>query len=174
MNAPCPIEFVAPPVEPGDCPSTRPAVGRRRYGDNAGFVLLILPAILGCGNGLAQVTGTVTLDGQPLRGGGDVRAMVYLHPEGGTGAPAVALIDESGQYRVSTGAESGVLPGPYLVSISASQLTGDDAVGVPRSGRRITPDRYADPRTSGLRIDVGAGENTYDFELEFVHAESRH
>jgi len=128
--------------------------------------VVLLGAISGCGNGLASVSGVVTLDNEPLKGGGDVRAMVYLYPEGGTGAPAVGLVNEEGEYQVSTGTQRGVLPGPYLVSISASQLVGESVPGVPRSGRRITPARYADPRQSNLRIEVQEGSNTFDFALE--------
>jgi hypothetical protein len=131
-----------------------------------GGLLLLLPAICGCGNGLSSVSGLVTLDGNPLKGGGEVRATVYLFPEGGTGAPAVGLVDESGEYTVSTGTKNGVLPGAYLVSISASELYGENIPGVPRSGRRVTPARYADPRRSDFRIEVGSGSNTFDFALE--------
>lgn len=138
-------------------------------------ILLIiggLPLVTGCGNGLATVTGEVSLDGEPLRGGNGVRAMVYLYPEGGSGAPAVGLVDESGKYEVSTGTKQGVAPGAYLVSISASELIGKEEVGVPRAGRRITPARYADPRQSDLRVDVSPGSNTFDFSLESGKAQS--
>lgn len=133
---------------------------------SSGLLLLVLSAVVGCGNGLASVSGNVTLDGSPLQGGGEVRAMVYLFPEGGSGAPAVGLLNESGEYTVSTGTQEGVLPGAYLVSISASQLIGKDIPGVPRSGRRITPAKYSDPRRSGLRVEVEPGSNVFDFALE--------
>lgn len=130
------------------------------------LVILFLPTVVGCGSGLAKVSGAVTMDGEPLRSGGDVRAMVYFYPEDGTGAPAVGLVDEAGQYSIATGTQNGVKPGAYLVSISASQLLGEAEIGVPRSGRRITPAKYADPRQSGLRVEVAKGSNTFDFALE--------
>ena len=128
--------------------------------------LCLLATATGCGNGLASVSGNVTLNNAPLKGGGDVRAMVYLYPAGGTGAPAVGLVDEDGSYEITTGTQEGVLPGSYLVSISASQLIGEDIPGEPRSARRITPAKYADPRQSNLRIEVEEGSNTFDFEME--------
>ncbi|TWT86203.1 hypothetical protein Mal64_39460 [Pseudobythopirellula maris] len=128
--------------------------------------LLTLLFCQGCGNGLASVSGTVTLDGAPLKGGGDTRATIYLYPEGGTGAPAVGLLDENGEYTVTTGTQNGVMPGPYLVTISASQLIGEDIPGVPRSARRLTPARYADPNGSNFRVDVESGSNVYDFALD--------
>ncbi|QDU87969.1 hypothetical protein Pla175_13360 [Pirellulimonas nuda] len=132
----------------------------------AACVLVAAASSVGCGSGLATVTGAVTLDGAPLAGGGDTRAMVYLYPEGGTGAPAVGLLNEAGEYQISTGTRDGVEPGAYLVTISASQLTGKDIPGAPRSAVRITPPKYADPRQSGLRVDVASGANKYDFALE--------
>lgn len=129
-------------------------------------VLVVAASSVGCGSGLATVTGSVTLDGAPLAGGGETRAMVYLYPEGGTGAPAVGLLNEAGEYHISTGTRDGVEPGAYLVTISASQLIGKDIPGAPRSAKRITPPKYADPRQSGLRVDVASGANKYDFALE--------
>lgn len=137
------------------------------------LLLLCLPIVSGCGNGLASVRGEVSLDGEPLKGGGDVRAMVYLYPEGGSGAPAVGLVDESGKYSVTTGTKEGVEPGSYLVSISASQLVGEEKVGVPRAGRRITPPHYADPRQSDLRVEVAPGSNEFDFALDSTTAKRR-
>lgn len=127
---------------------------------------VVVASCLGCGNGLASVNGKVTLDGNPLAGGGDTRAMVYFYPEGGTGAPAVGLLDSSGEFTVSTGTSSGVKPGAYLVTVSASQLVGKDIPGVPRSARRVTPAKYSDPNASGLRVQVDSGSNECEFALE--------
>lgn len=141
----------------------------RPIGQRGVALLLIVVGIGlcgGCGDGLASVRGQVLLDGAPLTGGGDTRAMVYLYPEGGTGAPAVGLVDENGEFSVSTGAKRGVEPGAYLVTISASRLIGEDVPGVPRSAERLTPPKYADPRRSGLRVEVDEGSNEYEFALK--------
>lgn len=135
--------------------------------------IAVLPVVVGCGNGLASVSGEVSLDGEPLRGGGEVRAIVYLYPEGGSGAPAVGLVDDAGEYSVMTGTKDGVAPGSYLVSISASELIGEDIPGVPRSGRRITPPHYADPRQSDLRVQVAEGSNEFDFALDSTPVKKR-
>lgn len=128
----------------------------------AAFVLL---SISGCGNGLATVTGQVTMNGEPIIGGDNVRATVYLFPEGGTGAPAVGLLNKEGRYKVSTGSQPGVFPGSYVVTISASELIPSRIEGEAGGGRAITPRRYADPSTSGLRVEVGDGSNEFDFDL---------
>ncbi|MEM9186249.1 MAG: hypothetical protein AAGB00_07105 [Planctomycetota bacterium] len=130
-------------------------------------VLLAVAGVsaIGCGSELATVTGQVTLNGEPVIGGGSVRGTVYFFPEGGTGAPAVGLIDETGSYRVTTGSMRGVEPGTYLVTISASEIVPSKVVGAAPAGRVITPRKYADPSKSGFRVDVGAGANEFDFDL---------
>src|SRR5262245_11309935 len=53
-----------------------------------GAASLLFLALSGCGSKLAQVTGVVTVDGQPLRGGNDVRATVVFQPTTSAGTAA--------------------------------------------------------------------------------------
>src|SRR5262245_38136533 len=78
--------------------------------------------LTGCGNGLAKVSGVVTLDGQPLRSGNDVRATVYFQPASGAGAAAVGILDEEGKFTLSSGSQTGVAPGEYVITCSATQI----------------------------------------------------
>ena len=132
------------------------------------FMLLVLgvASLPGCGNGLSDVSGHITLNGQPLVGGGDMRTTVYFFPEGGTGAPAVGLTDEDGNYEIQTGSQEGVMPGSYLVTISASKLIPPRVPGEAAGGKPLTPRKYANPSTSGLRVEVAPGSNEFDFALE--------
>lgn len=125
------------------------------------FALMILS---GCGSDLGQVTGAVTLDGQPLRGGGDVRATVYFQPVSGNGTTASGLLNESGQYKISSGSQKGVAPGEYVVTISATQLVRSPT-GAPAGGKAIIDPNYANAGTSGFKCTVAAGENEYDLAL---------
>ena len=123
--------------------------------------ILIAAVVSGCGSGLAQISGVVTVDGQPLRGGaGDTRVTVQFQPAGGVGSSAIGLADENGVYSLGTGAKTGIPPGDYLVSCSASRL-------VPGQGgaRRITDPKYANAKTSGLTCTVQPGRNEYDIAL---------
>ncbi len=122
-------------------------------------------ALSGCGNGLASVTGSVSIDGQPITGGESTRAMVYFFPESGTGAPAIGIINDSGEYRMRLGSRTGVVPGTYIVTISATELVQSKNPDLPPSGRLISPRRYKDPKTSGLKAEVAAGSNEFDFDL---------
>jgi len=127
------------------------------------FVVCVLS---GCGNGLARVSGQVTLDGQPLRGGGDVRATVKFQPANGTGPAAMGLVDENGNYSLSTGSQNGIPPGDYVVVCSASQLVKGAGSNAAQGARRITDPKYDNPSTSGLRFTVQSGKNEFNISLE--------
>jgi len=125
-----------------------------------------LASATGCGRGLAEVEGTVTLDGAPLAGGSDVKGTVLFYPVGKSGAPGVGVLDANGRYKLSTGSQEGIEPGPYEVAISVTKIImPKDPTGTP-GGRPITPRKYADPKQSGFRPEVQAGSNTFDFALD--------
>jgi hypothetical protein len=125
---------------------------------------LWLSLAVGCGSGLASVTGTVTLDGKPIVGGPDLRGTVSFFPASGAGVPAVGIIDEKGRYELSTGSQSGVSPGSYYVAIVATRIIIPEPGATP-SGRPITPAQYGNSQESKLRAEVQQGSNTIDFEL---------
>jgi hypothetical protein len=128
--------------------------------------LLVSAGISGCGSGLAQVSGLVTLDGEPLRGGsGDTRVTVQFQPAGGNGSTAIGLADENGQYTLGTGAQTGIPTGEYLVSCSASRLVTAKDGKTPAGARRITDPKYANAKTSGMRFTVAPGNNVFDIAL---------
>jgi hypothetical protein len=110
------------------------------------------------------VSGTLTLDGQPLAASDTVRVTIMFYPEGG-GAPAAALADTNGRYELSTGGQMGIAQGRYVAVVSATDSSSDAAGGAPRK-KIITPVKYADPKQSGLVADVKPGNNTIDFALE--------
>jgi hypothetical protein len=128
-------------------------------------VVYVLPTLLGCGNDLASVNGTVSLDGQPVNGGPQMYGTVTFYSETGQGAPATAIIDESGRYSLKTGGRDGVEPGTYLVGIAVKKVepAAVDS-GMPKA-TLITPRRYASVAESGLRETVNLGDNTIDFSL---------
>ena len=128
-------------------------------------IVLALPMIAGCGNGLAKVSGTVTLDGEPIAGGPDVYGTVTFCREDGGGASAVGVIDTSGRYTLMTGAQRGIEPGAYQVGIAVKKINPPakrDALPLPTL---MTPRKYASVIESGLREDVKPGSNTFDFAL---------
>jgi hypothetical protein len=98
---------------------------------------------------MSDVTGRVTYSGHPLN---DV--MICLDTEGGVHS-AFGALGSDGSFRLlnMNGTVSGALPGRYhahLYSISqASNL----------------PERYKNPKTSGLEIDIDSDWNDLHIEL---------
>ncbi len=140
---------------------------RERKWPGRGWLVLMLvsPGMIGCSNDLASVNGTVTLDGQAISGGPELRGTVYFSPAEGTGASAVGILDSSGQYALSMGSTEGIRPGKYVVAISATKLVPAQTPGGMPGGKLITPPRYANARDSGLQAEVQPGNNRLDFVL---------
>ena len=132
---------------------------RRRYG----VLLASLFAIVGCtGSSMeSEVSGTVTLDGQPVGPG----AVVFA-PVDGQSNPADGAIQLDGSYFLKTSREVGLNPGDYKVSVSVfdqPEVKPGERSMTP--AKLVTPQKYADTETSGLQYPVEPGENTINIEL---------
>jgi hypothetical protein len=123
------------------------------------FRMVVLAAVLACGCGqsspLVPVTGSVTLDGEPLP-----RAQVLFRPR--NGRPSFAITDDNGKYALRYTAESmGALPGEHVVSVTtAANDDGDDNAAAKES----LPARYNSKST--LSVTVDATHRTHDFDLQ--------
>ena len=135
-------------------------------------IITVTAALPGCGDNLAQVTGRVTVGGQPFRGGNGVKATVFFQPAAG-GASAIGLVDGEGAYTLITGSREGIVPGEYLVTFSATQIIPAATPGGTPGGKRISDTKYASAKTSGLRFSVQTGVNQYDIALESPRANTR-
>ncbi len=119
------------------------------------FVLLgIIP--LGCGGAsgppLGKVSGTITLDGQPLAG-----ASVSFSPMDG-GRSSTGVTDSSGHYSLEYSLDkSGALVGEHEVRIHSAEFTGEAAKDP------VVPERYNSK--SELKGTVDKSGSTLDFEL---------
>jgi hypothetical protein len=114
-------------------------------------VLLAVTLTTGCGGEqFGDVTGRVTLDGEPLVG-----ATVEFQPEGGS--PAYGVTDEQGRYKLLFSADQqGATVGIHRVRIMSFNE------GRPQENERV-PARYN--RESELVREVKRGQQTIDFEL---------
>lgn len=131
----------------------------------AAVFCVLAQMLIGCSDGRSSVSGSVTLDGQPLVRTQNRQITVMFRPESGSGVPASALVDESGEFTLSTGAQSGLAPGKYIVVVAATESTPAANGGVP-SKRALTPLKYAKPTETDLRADVQPGRNTFSFDLK--------
>ena len=119
----------------------------------------------GCSKHAAKVTGDVTLGGKPLTTG-----VVNFTPVSG-GPSAYGNVAADGHYTLQTGAEQSLVPGDYIATVAAN-ATPDEAarmgIKVGREGIMplLTPAKYADVKTSPLKVTVKAGTQEIDLALE--------
>jgi hypothetical protein len=129
--------------------------------------LLGLVLIAGCGGPkLASVSGTVTLDGQPL-----ANASVTFQPMGegnlNPGQGSYAKTDQNGNYTLEMqGGKKGAVVAKHKVEISA--VTG--GAGRPDDDRPQRQQRDRVPAQyntqSKLTVEVKPGENVGNFDLK--------
>jgi len=109
---------------------------------------------------LVEVTGTVTLDGEPLEA-----AVLIFSPEAagpkGRGRPSMGTTDAEGHYELMYNTDvTGATPGKYTVSISKSADSAPDA-----PEEETLPPKYN--IETELTAEVTAnGPNTFDFDLQ--------
>lgn len=137
----------------------------------------LLPAI-GCGSGTAeggQVTGVVTLDGQPV-----AKAKVTFYKSDDSNGSLniiTALTDEMGKYSLFGDDPSyrGTPVGDYkvtvykLVPIKNAKLPEDadpEQIEVSGQGKNILPPKAANLQTTTITATVKDGPNTVDIALK--------
>lgn len=127
----------------------------------AAWAMLVAGALTlaaGCGAHDSSVYGTVTLDGKTLETG-----TVTFHPAG-EGAVAYGRIGADGSYRLHTGAEEGLAPGEYVVTVVATAPPPDPHSEV--VGKLLTPVRYGNLDQTDLRFTIEPGTNRIDLPLQ--------
>ena len=134
------------------------------------LLYLLIAAIAtatGCQKSLpATVSGTITLDGQPLPEGEYIKGNVMFYPTGG-GAAAFGDVTSGGTYKVTTGSTNGLEPGEYIVTATVSEIDPPPPGGYQNApGQKlITPPRYNDRDQTHLKVQVAEGKNTLDLAL---------
>ncbi|MEX0725610.1 MAG: hypothetical protein WEB58_07530 [Planctomycetaceae bacterium] len=124
-------------------------------------------SFLGCGGTdgptTVAVSGTVTLNGQPLTAG-----RVRFMPDAPDGQMAFGDIDSSGNYVLSTkNPGDGIIPGSYKVAINppppGENVTDLDAKTAPPETK--IPEQYLDHEKSGLAYTINEAQ-TIAIELK--------
>lgn len=132
-----------------------------------GILMLVLAVgAAGCAKdgyselGLVEVTGKVTLDGQPLSG-----AKVTF--EGEDKRQAIGTADASGNFKLMYDSQTpGVMPGPKTVRITTADVDvegGGAGEGAPVVKEKVPP-RYN--AKSELKADVSAANKSFNFDLK--------
>jgi len=139
------------------------------------LICLLLLTVFGCNGNKAipteAVTGTVTLDGQPVEG-----ASITFVPKSG-GTPAYAHSGSGGIYALQTlqgAAGKGTTVGEYFVTVTKSDAVPSgkteknsygDIIPVMES-KSVLPEIYASSETTPLTFTVNPGANKYDIVLQ--------
>lgn len=122
---------------------------------------------VGCGAGgpeVADVTGTVTLDGNPVPG-----AAVTFHPEAAGGSPSYGVTDDQGKYKMMfTMDRSGAMLGKNWVEIEVPKLSKSEIEEMKANGQ-TPPPRLQIPKKykeqGALTAEVKSGANDIPFAL---------
>ena len=153
-------------LAPQSCSAYRTSPPAGAIGVVAVLTLSALLATAGCGNDgppTAKVSGTVTLDGDPLPFG----SVVFSPPDG---RAASGAIQSDGSFTLGTFTDGdGAVLGRHQVAVIARKKLDDSSPGAPmapRFGPSLIPELYSDSATSGLSFEVTAeGDNVYSIEL---------
>ena len=122
--------------------------------------VLSLITIAGCGSsdsGLGQVTGVLTMDGQPVENGS-----IEFIPESG-GRPSLALTDAEGRYEVYYLPNvPGALTGKHRIRFEVAKAKpGDPGLVRPKRRRKGSGAVVLEPSN----VDIVQGENEVDFKI---------
>lgn len=121
--------------------------------------LLICAPICGCGDSQANVTGTITMDGQPVPSG----SITFVKAEGGQVREGAVIKDGGFQAKLP--------PGKYKIELSGQKVVGkrtqkgfDGKDEVIELTEPLFPERY-NTKTE-LSEDIKSGANTVKLDLK--------
>jgi len=103
------------------------------------LVASTLLAVAGCGGGpkLYPVTGTITMNGEPLA---DAAVQFLPNSTDGSALPAEGMTGPDGKYTLLTGAESGAAAGTYQVAVTKAGDVSSSAFPDDPSMALMAPD----------------------------------
>ena len=128
----------------------------------------ILLTSIGCGNDgpeLAEVTGVVTVDGQPVAG-----AVLTFVPTAG-GSPSYGGTDNTGNYRLMfTDSKYGAMLGEHEVEIATNKPSAAEIAEMKAAGQSVNENFVAIPKQyrkkGALTAKVERKRNKVDFTLK--------
>lgn len=131
---------------------------RTRFAGVACGSLVVLLFAAGCGDDgpeRGNVTGKVTLDGEPLEG-----ADLEFQPK--EGSPSYGTTNDDGKYKLMyTRDKKGAMVGEHTVKITTSTTATDANGNEIRVPQRVPPEFSQ----QGVVREVEPGGNKFDFEL---------
>jgi hypothetical protein len=106
---------------------------------------------------MAQVSGLVLIDGEPLRHG-----TIQFIPKGSRAS--YGRLDENGRFQLTCrDPNDGAVLGRHTVTVSGDEII--ESTNFITKTRWHAPKKYADPHKSGLSADISESVNHLKFEL---------
>jgi hypothetical protein len=137
-------------------PCTLPAGKARFVADS--IILAVLFTMTGCsesGPSIVPVSGTVTIEGQPLTYG-----HIQVLPKGWR--PASSRISSDGRFKLTTTVEGdGCAVGTHAVAILAGESL------TPETTKWHAPKKYSDSTTSNLTVTITGPTNDLKIDLKW-------
>lgn len=128
---------------------------------------------VGCGTEKVErpetvpVSGTIMYNGEPV-GSANV---IFRHKDGQSSS--YGKTDAQGRFQLQTfEANDGARPGEYVVSVQKYEITKPELPEEhpdyvpPPPPKPLVPEKYMDPKTSGLTANVQDAENNFNFDLK--------
>lgn len=133
-----------------------------------GLAAAVLAAVGGCTPALPGVTGTVTLDGQPV---GDAIVRFYQPGDPASAMPVFFTVTRpDGTFDIPAGDNSRAGPPVGRFAVAVVKYKDKPVMGMPREKvaalKSLLPAAYADPAASGLTADLKGGANPVELKLE--------
>jgi hypothetical protein len=125
-------------------------------------------ALAGCRkNEFVPVAGKVLFKGEPLTKG-DVLFLPDAAKDNTSQHRPVGSINPEGNYVLRSGIHLGAPPGHYVVTVVANEPTTREKMERRVPMKSYIPQRYGDPKTSRLAVEVRAGApvGSYDRRLD--------
>ncbi len=134
---------------------------RRSLGRNGSLLglLVLITSLTGCGSGgLVVVEGTVKVDGAPT--GGVV--LMFFPKNDPNGVTAAGTSDDQGKFTLTSGLDSGVATGKYIVTATypdpAVKPTAAQMMqGTFEPGPDLLKGKYSKKQTSTVEIEITSG-----------------
>lgn len=142
----------------------RSRAARQRFFLITALGTLGLAMIWGCGDGFstAPVKGTVTFNGEPVKGGSLTFSPTAASSDG-SNVPASGVVADDGTYTLATFDSTGAVPGEYDVYYSAPPPEVPEAAA---GGHAQTPPSpYAGLVPKEPKVQVTSGSNEINIEL---------
>jgi hypothetical protein len=114
------------------------------------LILAFVAAVSGC-SGPPSLSGSVTLDGEPLQGAG-----LLFVPKEGTGETVVGATDEEGRFVITPAAGRSIAYGKYKVVVTKRAEPTPAQISAMLTPDELIPAKYSDLSQTELEVDVNS------------------